>query len=288
MFIKKLKTQKEGKFMETYRNKFFDKDIERDKNIRETVRRKKMNRNEILSKLKIETNENLIGINLYEIITENKLKSIFKSDSTRKPNPKIIKELDCFKHAEIFARFQLSVEKLKEIKESAEWINKTMDWHYKKFNGVKNKETWFQKNPLKAWCLEKYDIPLHQITLRGKIKRLLEKKNLMEKLGINPKTTTYYGWSNERIKSCKKNEEKLNTDIRNNNESKKKPFSDKTNQLKHEQKSSGISDIKKEEVKEAIITLNTPILISLFEEIVKLNENIKKLINLFECFSEKF
>jgi hypothetical protein len=281
--------------MEIYRNRVFDREIERNETIREKAKMMNEKRNKILLELGIEQpDENLKAMNAYEIIIKKILEPIFKSRSTKEPNPEIIEELSGFKYADIFARFPQNLAELKKIEETARiYIDKTMDWLLEKFGNFKNKEDFFSICPLKAYLLEKNNIPICSTTCKFAIDKLLEKKNLIKKAGFNPNVTTYYNWGNEKLKNHTKEKEPTEKipKIQKPELKKNEPEIKKENPKNETEK----TEKEKEEADDNIdnanmITFNIEIkgLPELNKNIKILNGNMKNCMDLFEKFSEKF
>lgn len=271
-----------------------DKITREDENRTEKIRQKVIdNNNNALSELGIPP-KNLTRVNFNEIITVEILKPIFLSipkNRTRKPDPKIMEELEYFEHVEIFARFPLSLTGLKRIKKPArKRIDKTMTWHYDKFDGLKNKEMLFSRNPLKVWRLEKNKIPIGEATLRQKIEHLLSKKSLMKKLGIENRIS-FYNMSKEKIReSAKKTKIKKTSpkSIKKKGVTKTKQKKKQKAEQKTKEKEANQKIQQENQTFPALIFIPVASLQEFNENIKELNKNIKTCIKAFEEFSEKF
>ena len=252
----------------------------KEQKLREKVINSKEKRDEILLELGITPTEDLAGMNFHEIVTVKILEPIFDlKNRILNPDPKIMEELKDFKYAEVLARFPRSV-RLEKIKDSVKpVIDKTMTWHLNKFRSLKNKKQFFSKNPLKAWLLEKNELPIGEATLRQKIDHLLSKKDLMKKMGITPMISRYNRSKDEIKKLATIEKQKLKKDT---SEEIKKGKKKDTEAIEEEEIKS------KREPEEVTGTINFPVLNQLLEEIKKLNKNIEKNTKALEEFSAKF
>ena len=98
------------------------------------------------------------------------------------------------------------------------------------------------------------------------MERLIEKRDLLKKLGVNYKNTIHYNMSLERIKDLHTKTEK--------------PAENSSPEI--------IENENIEESEEFTLTISSNSLSVFIKELKKLNRNIENLQKLFESFSEKF
>ena len=226
-------------------------------------------RSDILFKLGIPRMSKFIeDKNLKKIIIKEMLELIFALTNRKlRTDNEVLENLKGFKHAYIFAKFPISEEKLKDIpRELIPAINATMEWLIDKFGVFKENKKIVCKDPLKAYKLGRERIPKCSATYAQTMERLIEKRDLLKKLGVNYKTTTHYNMSLERIKD-------LHTETEKTAENTSPEI---------------IGNENIEESEEFTITISSNSLSVLMKELKKLNGNIENLQKLFESFSEKF